>query len=98
MDELRFAFGVLQWLVTLAIGLYAWASNKRAATDAQVTAVAARVTTLEEKMQHLPDQKLVHGLAGDMKAVKAELEGVKNALAPLGKSLDRINDYLLSHK
>ena len=47
-------------------------------------------------MDHLPDGKQLADLAGDMKAIKAELAGVARELAPLARSVDRINDYLLN--
>lgn len=88
----------LQWLVMAGVALYAHLAKRDAANTAEVNDLSRRVTTLEEQMRHLPDQELVNELSGDMKAVKAELQGVKEAFAPLVKSLDRINDYLLSHK
>ncbi len=98
VDEIRLGFSVLQWLVTCAVGLYAWNANRLAARSKEVNDLRLRVTTLEEHMRHLPDQDLINGLHGDMKAVKAELTGIKDALAPLVRSLDRINDYLLNQK
>ncbi|MCY1306800.1 hypothetical protein D9M70_566820 [compost metagenome] len=47
-------------------------------------------------MDHLPDSQQLAELAGDMKAIKAEISGLARELAPLARSVDRINDYLLN--
>lgn len=88
----------LQWIVSGAVAIYAYLAKRDAANAADVNVLAQRVTALEEKMRHLPDQALVNELAGEMKAVKAGLEGIRESIAPLARSLDRINDYLLAHK
>ncbi|EJT5136978.1 DUF2730 domain-containing protein, partial [Pseudomonas aeruginosa] len=45
-----------------------------------------------------PDSQQLSELAGDMKAMRAELSGLAKALDPLTRSVDRINDYLLSER
>ncbi|HBO2555222.1 TPA: DUF2730 domain-containing protein, partial [Pseudomonas aeruginosa] len=52
----------------------------------------------EQQMLHLPDSQQLSELAGDMKAMRAELSGLAKALDPLTRSVDRINDYLLSER
>lgn len=98
MPDLQFWVSAAQWLLMGGIGLYAHLAKRDAANTADVNDLSRRVTTLEEQMRHLPDQALVGELAGDMKAVKAELQGVREALGPLARSVERVNDYLLSHK
>lgn len=92
-----------QGLATLALGIYSFMSSRRAASAAEAKALGDRLNqqdqrllTLEQQMLHLPDSKQLSDLAGDMKAIKAELAGVARELAPLARSVDRINDYLLS--
>ncbi len=97
-DDFRFYVGLGQWLLTGAIGIYAWLSQRQSANAQEVQDLTLRVTTLEEQMRHLPDQGLVNELAGDMKAVKAELAGLREAMAPLTRSIERVNDYLLNQK
>ena len=69
-----------------------------ASNQADDTAIATRLTTVEEQIRHLPDQAMVSELAGDMKAVKAELTAIKESIVPLSSSMARINDYLLNSK
>jgi predicted nucleic acid-binding Zn-ribbon protein len=97
-DDLRTWFGFFQWAITALAGFYAWNANRQSAKSAEVTALTLRVATLEEQMRHLPDADLINELAGDMKAVQAELKGLKESLAPLQRSIERVNDYLLNQK
>ncbi|MCY1561739.1 hypothetical protein D9M68_990400 [compost metagenome] len=62
----------------------------------RLTSQDNRILVLEQQVMHLPDSQQMAELAGDMKAVKAELAGVARELAPLARSVDRINDYLLN--
>lgn len=95
IDEIKILIWVLQWVTTAGIGVYVYMAKKSQADAKRVTYLESRVTTLEEAMRHLPDQSMVNELAGDMKAVKVSLDSLKESLAPLAKSVDRINDYLL---
>lgn len=97
-EDARFWIGLLQWALPGAAGIYAWIVNRQSAKAAEVIELTLRVTTLEEQMRHLPDADLINELSGDMKAVKAELAGIKESLAPLHRSIDRVNDYLLQQK
>lgn len=97
-EELRFIVEIGKWMLTGAIGIYAWISNRQSANAKEVHDLTLRVATLEEQMRHLPDHEVVNDLGGDMKAVKAELAGIRESLAPLARSIDRVNDYLLRQK
>ena len=96
LEEVKVVFSILQWFITCGIAVYVYLSKKDRADAKRLTSLESRVTTLEEAMRHLPDQTMVIELAGDMKAVKASLDGVRESLAPLARSVDRINDYLLT--
>ncbi|MGR3966107.1 DUF2730 family protein [Pseudomonas sp. 910_23] len=98
LEQLKFGFIVMQWVVLTMIGIYTWLANRQTASAQELLELRTRITALEEHVRHLPDQTAVTDLLGDMKAVRAELSGVKDALAPLARSLDRINDYLLREK
>jgi len=98
LEAVRLAATVAQWLITGGVAIYAWIANRQAANAKEVEELRGRVIALEEQMRHLPDQSLVTDLSGDLKAVRAELQGVRETIAPLVRSVDRINDYLLSHR
>lgn len=96
---------VIQGLATVLLGLYSVMASRRSASAAEAQTLAerlnsqdTRIVTIEQHILHLPDGKQMADLAGDMKAIKAELAGVARELAPLSRSLDRINDYLLSSR
>lgn len=91
-----------QFVFTVVIGLYSLLAARRSASTAEAQALDkrlnnhhTRIVTVEQQLIHLPDAKQMSDLAGDMKAVKAELAGGARELAPLARALDRINDYLL---
>lgn len=98
LEQLNFSFSAVQWLLMAVIGVYSWFTSRQAASAQELLELRTRIVALEEHVRHLPDQSAVTDLLGDMKAVRAELTGVKDALAPLARSLDRINDYLLREK
>lgn len=92
-----------QFVFTAGIGLYTVMASRRSASardaellDQRLNNHHTRIVTVEQQLLHLPDAKQMAELAGDMKAVKAELAGVARELAPLARALDRINDYLLN--
>ena len=97
-DDTSFSLKSVQWIVMAVLGVYTWLTNRQAASAQELLELRTRIVALEEHVRHLPDQTAVTDLLGDMKAVRAELSGVKEALGPLARSLDRINDYLLREK
>ncbi|MGH8330743.1 MAG: DUF2730 domain-containing protein [Pseudomonas fluorescens] len=97
-DDASFSLKSVQWIVMAVLGFYTWLTNRQAASTQEMMVLRTRIIALEEHIRHLPDHNAVTDLLGDMKAMRAELTGVKDALAPLARSLDRINDYLLRDK
>lgn len=98
LNDLNFSFSAMQWLVTAAIGVYSWFMSRQAASMKELLELRLRITALEEHIRHIPDQKLVNDLHGDMKGMRAEMIGIREVMQPLIKSLDRVNDYLLRNK
>lgn len=98
LNELSFGFQTVQGLILAVLGIYTWMIKRQSASGQELLELRTRIVALEEHIRHLPDQTAVTNLLGDMKAVRAELSGVKDALGPLARSLDRINDYLLREK
>lgn len=98
LNELNFGFQTVQWLILTVLGIYTWMTKRQAASGQELLDLRVRIVALEEQIRHLPDQTSFTNLLGDMKAMRAEVSGVKDALAPLARSLDRINDYLLREK
>lgn len=94
-----------QFIFTVVVGLISLATARRASSKVEadqlkdrLTSQDNRILTLEQQMLHLPDSQQLSELAGDMKAMRAEVSGLAKALDPLTRSVDRINDYLLSER
>ena len=98
LDDLNTLGQIVQWLVLTVLSLYTWIAKRQAASAPQLHDLRTRIVALEEHVRHLPDQSAIADLLGDMNAIRAELTGVKDALSPLARALDRINDYLLREK
>lgn len=103
--DLDFVLRAGQFAFTALVGLYTLVTARRSSTKAEADQLTDRLSsqdnrllTLEQQMLHLPDSQQLSELAGDMKAIKAELSGLAKALDPLTRSVDRINDYLLSER
>ena len=97
-EDFRLLISILQWAISCAAAIYAWNASRQTARAAVVAALDRRVLLIEEQLRHMPAYELVHELHGDLKAVKAELVGVKKSFDPIARGLDRINEYLLNHK
>ena len=94
LNELDFGFQTVQWVVVTVIGIYTWMTNRQAASAQEMLELRTRIVALEERIRHLPDHAAITELLGDMKAVRAELQGMQ----AIARSVDRINDYLLREK
>lgn len=101
--DMDFALRAGQFLFTVAVGVFSITAARRASSRAEAEELAGRlrdhgnrILVLEQQIDHLPDVHQLAELSGDMKAIKAELAGVARELAPLARSVDRINDYLLN--
>ncbi|MCY1375766.1 hypothetical protein D9M68_653980 [compost metagenome] len=101
--DLDMLIRVGQFAFTVVVGVFSLSAARKASSKAEAQALADRLSTqdsrilvLEQRMDHLPDSQQLAELAGDMKAIKAEISGLARELAPLARSVDRINDYLLN--
>ena len=105
----KFWLDVFQFLFTAGIGLYVWIATQRRVTErdfaTRLEKHNTRIATMEERIGHLPSHEDIgkvweklDSLHADMAGVQSEMRGVRDVIAPLAKSVDRINDYLLNHK
>lgn len=88
----------ISMLTSAGAWLYTWIAQRRAASAAEAQDMARKITVLEERLRHVPSSDLVNALHSDMRGVQARLDGIQQALVPLGAALDRINNYLLNSK
>lgn len=94
LNELDFGFQTVQWLILTVLGIYTWITNRQAASTQELLELRTRIVALEERVRHLPDHAAITELLGDMKAVRAQLDGMQ----AISRAVDRINDYLLREK
>lgn len=94
-----------QFAFTALVGLYSLMAARQASSKAEAKTITDRLTTqdnkilvLEQRIEHLPSSNQLSELAGDMKAIDARLEGMANQLAPLTRSVELMNSYLITHK
>lgn len=67
-------------------------AQSRLANDDQNT----RLTTLQEKVNHMPTEQDVTHLSNDMSSVKAQINGMASLLARVEHQTNLIHDHLLN--
>ena len=91
-------FYLVSFLFNFGLAVYVFISNRQAAKDKELQETKERLSRLEERVKNMPDHIVISDMAGDMKALKESVAGLKEVIAPLAKAVDRVNDYLLHHK
>lgn len=94
LNEMSFSFQAVQWLVVTVLAIYTWLTNRQAASAKELLELRTSIVALEEHVRHMPDHTAITELLGDMKAVRAQLDGMQ----AISRAVDRINDYLLREK
>ncbi|WP_405119203.1 DUF2730 domain-containing protein [Pseudomonas leptonychotis] len=97
-EQLNFGFGAMQWLITVAIGVYSWFMSRQAASTQELLELRTRIVALEEQARHLPSQTSITGLLVSLEAVRSDLGGMKNTIGGVQRSVENINAYLLQEK
>lgn len=95
LNELNFSFSAVQWLVTIAIGVYSWIVSRQAATNKEVLELRTRVIALEERVKLLPTQQQLSALMIQMERTDAQLNNISVQITTLGRRIERIDDFLL---
>jgi hypothetical protein len=105
-------FRGLNFVGTLVLGIWTFVLNRRKANQMEAEAtrllmsqLQERILTLELQMRHMPDDEQLNklaeqigALAGDVKGLKSEMTGFAKELAPLSRSVEMINHYLLTSR
>jgi len=89
---------LISFIFNFGLGLYVFVSNRQTAKDKELQETKERLGRLEERVRNMPDHLVISDMAGDMKALKESVAGLKEVISPLAKAVDRVNDYLLHHK
>lgn len=112
-DAWRLIFDVVQFVLTGAIAIYVYLSNKNRITHARISAFEkatddlfddqeSRLVALETTIRYLPVQSDVGKLGealgrvgGDVRVVRAEVEGVRELIKPMQRTMELMNEFLL---
>jgi len=96
VEEMNFGFEAMRWIVTTAIGFYAWLIGRQSASAREMLELRTRLTTLEAEMRSVPSVDQLHEVAAKLERIDARMDGIAESVQPIARSLDRINDYLLN--
>ena len=90
--------GLVSFIFNASLAIYVFISNRQAAKDKELQDAKERLGKVEERVRNLPDHQAIGLMVGDMKALRAEVAGLKDVISPLARAMDRVNDYLLHNK
>lgn len=98
-----FALSLLSMLLSSVAWVHGRISRRHQATDDDLHALETRVATFEARLGYAPSADQVHNLdrhivelGGDVKALKATMEGFSGSLGSIAKMVDRHEDHLLA--
>ena len=105
----RFWLDSLQWSVVLATAATTWLRRpgekaSQAVTqlteriDRERNEIVARISSVEERIQHMPTDEEMATLRGDVHAIKAKLEGQGELLKRVEHQTTLIHEHLLRSK
>lgn len=111
-DDARFWLEVLRWLITLAIGLYVWVSNRSRATKSAIERVdhrhteagqslRERVSHIEGAMDHLPKAEQVAELQAAVTRAEGSIKAVDakvDGLASLSRATQATLEQLVENE
>jgi len=97
-DAARFWLDALQWLALAAVGAIAWFRTQTREIETKVAAMDQRLNTLEVHVRHFPTADELAELQGDMKAVKATIEGIDRRMEIVQRQISRVEDFLLKSR
>lgn len=109
MDILQFlltaGIGLYAWIATRHRATAESLRELERAFEQRLDKHDSRIATMEERIEHLPSHEDIgkvwgslESLHADMAAVQTEVRGIRDVIAPLARSVERINDYLLKSK
>ncbi|MBL4838395.1 MAG: hypothetical protein JKY34_12545 [Kordiimonadaceae bacterium] len=97
-DELYFGSEFIRWVVVIAFAIYSFNANRQSVKQTVFDEMNRKIITMESQMAHVPTRQQISLLFERLGKMEAEIDGLSKQLKPIDSSLNRINDYLLSHK
>lgn len=106
IDSPKDLLQILFSLVTFAIALAAWlrkpGEDAKTALQSHISTEHAglreKVSTMEERIKHMPTSDELSELEGTVKAIRAQIEAISTSLAAVHSSQKLVETYLLNSK
>jgi hypothetical protein len=99
---MKFWFDVVQTLAMGAISIWIWiatrAAARKAEVDGQISGLANRVTVTEQKIKAAPDHDDLHEIYKSIEDTNKTLNTLLGEFQAVRRSLELINQYLLTQK
>jgi hypothetical protein len=97
---------LVQWVFTVALGLFVWlrkpgedagaaVATLRADHDQRLHQHAARLTEIEAHMEHMPTSEELKELEGTVREIGQRTAGIADSMTTMRATLARIETYLL---
>ena len=107
LNDIRGPLDVLQTLAIVGIGLVTWLRKPGEDAGAAVTEMKSqqsrlnqevhdKVTTLEERIKHMPTSDELSDLEGTVKAINERTLGLAEAISSVRASQARVESFLLT--
>lgn len=107
--DVQFWWNVLLSVATTGLAIVTWirkpgedaakaVADLRELLSSEVSDLKHVQTQLEERIKHMPGQDKVSELAGDVKAVKAQMLGLIGTQSQQSAALNRIENWLITRK
>jgi hypothetical protein len=96
--ETKEIIDILQFALMGLISLVMWIRKPGENASEAINALADRVSRLEETLKHMPTEKDMTRLSGDLRECNARVENLVEGQKRNGNQLDRIEKFLMDTK
>lgn len=104
-DSAKFWIDFVNLALVALLGFYTWMVNKGKATAAEVkrannqrTALAARMDVIEERIEHLPNDRDIERIHERIDTVSSQLGEINGTMKANTVQLNLISEHLLSRE
>lgn len=101
-DWTRLGFNITQTVITAAIGIYVWLSNRHRAmkqdidhVDERVDALKDRLVRVESAVEHMPDHQSLGRVHNRIDQVGQGLKGVEAEIKSMNHTVQLIQQHLM---
>ncbi|HAT2880312.1 MULTISPECIES: DUF2730 family protein [Enterobacterales] len=98
INELRFDWAFLQWVVMAVVGVYTWLIGRQSASQKELLELRTRITTVEAQIKSVPTQSQITELIAKLSRTEAQMTGMQEQMAATYRRTENIEAYLLQKK